>query len=314
MSKSKEGKISIANILALAGLAALGVLTFFGSLMQSSDGKPGGAIIWAVVVVAVLGFLLFMSIKAKSADNNPDKWRFVEWGSIALYIICALLFSSSFQKFFYIMSEKSSMQSQARSEIKAIKTMHQEYEYQQKKAIVDATEQINNYLASGQNYHDELADYVQSIGSDINGWAAKAEAVTSLGKDQKLSDIESRVEDWGFMDLAALAVELEEYDSKAWSDLEDKIRDYGSDNKLIPVIDGGGVTPYRLNGYAKFDLGKSPEAVFSKMMRENSGNTAVGWIVYVILNLLILLNYLVASRSNYVGPTVRKGSGGGLDL
>ena len=62
MSQEKKGKITIANILALIGLAGIGVVTFFGIQLHSSDGTPGGAIIGAIALVVGLGFLLMMSI------------------------------------------------------------------------------------------------------------------------------------------------------------------------------------------------------------------------------------------------------------
>lgn len=121
MTKKDNGNISIANIIALIGLAGIGVITFLGILLHSSDGTPGGAIIGAITLLAGLCFLLVMSIKAKSAKDNPDKWRYVEWGCLILYIIVAGYFASPFQRFFYIITEKPAMQAMARQEVSAIK-------------------------------------------------------------------------------------------------------------------------------------------------------------------------------------------------
>lgn len=317
MSKKNSGSISIANIIALVGLAGLGVITFFGILLHSSDGKPGGAIIGAVAFIAILGFLLFMSIKAKGAENNPDKWRYVEWACLLLYVVVAIVFASPFQRFFYIVSEKDAMQTQARQEVKAIKDLYQNYEHQQKKFLDDAVEQIQNYIASGQkrSISDDLSKYVEGIGSNVEGWATKASAIVKLPKDQQLLDIEGQIDGWNLMQLSSLAANLEEKDQNAWTNLQAKITKYGEANKLIPVIGGGGTQPYRLDGYAKFDLGKAPEAKFAQMLRGAEGSTVMGWIVYVILHLLVLFNYVVAPRCSFVGPG-RNGKGGstGLDL
>ena len=317
MSKKKNGSISIANIIALVGLAGLGVITFFGILLQSSDGKPGNAIIGAVAFIAILGFLLFMSIKAKGAEDNPDKWRYVEWACLLLYVVVAVVFASPFQRFFYIVSEKDTMQAQARQEVKAIKDLYINYEHQQKKFLDDAVEQIQNYIASGQqkSISDDLSKYVEGIGSNVDGWATKASAIVKLPADLQLSDIEGQIENWSLMQLSSLAANLEEKDQSAWTNLEAKITKFGEANKLIPVIGGGGTQPYRFDGYAKFDLGNAPEANFAQMLRGAEGNTVLGWIVYVILHLMILFNYVVAPRCGIVGPG-RGGSGGttGLDL
>ena len=61
MSQKESGNVSIANILALVGLAGIGVITFMGTLLHSADGKPTGAILGALALVAALGFFLFMS-------------------------------------------------------------------------------------------------------------------------------------------------------------------------------------------------------------------------------------------------------------
>jgi len=316
MSEKKSGNISIANIIALVGLAGIGVVTFFGMLLHSSDGKPAGAILGAVALVAGLGFLLFMSIKAKGAEDNPDKWRYVEWACLAAYVIVALLFASPFQRFFYILGEKDSMQAQARQEIKAIKSLYQEYDHQQKKFLNDAVEQIKNYNESGQqkNINDDLAEYVKGIGSNVDGWAAKASAIVKLTPDKQLSDIEDKIEGWNMMQLASIAADLEDKDAQAWTDVEKKILHFEEQNKLIPVIGGGGGHPYTLDGYAKFELGDKPEPKFSQMLRSSDGSTILGWIIFIVLNLLVLLNYAVAPRTGFVGPTNRKTPSGGLDL
>lgn len=315
MSEKKSGNISIANVIALIGLAGIGVVTFFGMLLHSSDGKPAGAILGALALVAGLGFLLFMSIRAKGAEDNPDKWRYVEWGCLAAYVIVAILFATPFQRFFYIFSEKDSMQSQARQEIRAIKQLYQEYDHQQKKFLNDATEQIQNYIASGQqkNIKDDLATYVEGIGSNVNGWSDKASAIVKLSGDKQLVDIEDKIEGWNIMQLSSIASELENKDAGAWEMLESKIKKFEEQNKLIPVIGGGGGHPYRLDGYAKFDLGNKPEPKFAQMLRSSDGDTALGWIIYVVLNLLVLLNYAVAPRTGFVGPSTG-GKTSGLDL
>ncbi len=316
MSQTNSGNVSIANIIALIGLAGIGVVTFFGMLLHSTDGKPAGAILGTIALVIGLAFLLFMSIKAKGAEDNPDKWRYVEWSCLAAYIIVALLFASPFQRFFYILGEKDTMQEQARQEIKAIKNLYQEYDYQQKKFLNDAVEQIQNYNASGQQKYrkDDLAEYVDGIGSNVDGWAAKASAIVKLTPDKQLSDIEDKIEGWNIMQLSSIASDLEAKDSDAWTKVENKIKKYEEQNKLIPVIGGGGGHPYVLQGYAKFDLGSQPEAKFAKMLCKSDGNTILGWILYVVLNLLVLLNYAVAQRSGFVGPGRGKGPSGGLDL
>lgn len=316
MAKRNSGNISIANIISLIGFSGIGVITFFGMLFHSSDGTPGVAIVGSVALLAGLIFLLVMSIKAKSAEDNPDKWRYVEWGCLALYVIVAGYFATPFQRFFYIVTEKSDLQAMAQQEIDSIKKMRKSYDYQQVKFLSEAAEQITNYNDSKQIksiYNNELAEYVKGIGMDVDSWKEKATKLVKLQTDKELSDIAGEIDAWNMMNLASLAAKLEKKDKEAWTSLEKKIREYGENHKLIPVISGGGTQPYHFDGYASFDLGTSPEPRFAQTLRSADGNTVIGWVIYVVLNLLVLLSYVATSRTRFVGPIMgRKTSG--MDL
>ncbi len=316
MSQKKDSRITPANILAMLGLAAIGVITFFGALVHSTDGKPTFAVIWAIVVVAVLGFFLFLGIKAKSAEDNPDKWRYVEWASIVLYIVFAILFSGAFQRFFYMIDLKDDLQKQARAELTEIKNMRSGYDQQRKTFITQAAEQLENYNiryagGNGSGYNEDIA----VLSSDVDAWREKALAVTALRTDERIGDIESRVNGWNLMGIASIASDLERLDTDAWLSVESQISQYGSKNGLIPVISGGiDGTPFAITGLATFDLGTAPRAAFTEKVRNASGSTPLGWIVYVLLNALVLLNILVTSRCSYVGPGSGSSNPGGQEL
>jgi len=322
MANTGNGKISLANILALFGLACIGIGTFFGIVIKSSNGAFGEAIILTIALIAALGFFLFLGIKAKRAKDNPDKWRYVEWISIAIYIVIALVFSAPFLRSFYVISQSDEMLKKAREEVAAIKEMRSKYEDQQRKYLDDAVEQIKNYKDSRQSslkYNDDLAEYVKGIGNNVDsagGWKTKASICVKLQPDKELSAIDTDIENWSswnVLSLSSIASRLEAKDKESWTSIEKKIREYGEKNKLIPVIGGGVTEAYYLKGLAKFELGTPPEPQFAKSLRDADGSTFWGWIVYIALNLLVLLNYVVTIRSNFVGP--RRGVlTGGADL
>lgn len=313
MSNNNKGRISIANIIAMVGLAGIGVVTFFGMFLHSKDGSPSIAIIGAIGLILGLALLLILSIKAKGAEDNPDKWRFVEWGAVAVYVVVVVLFAAPFQRFFYVVAEKESVQNLARQEIKAIKNMYSSYEYQCNNFLEEASDQVVNYRDSRQFYgvDPELAIYVDSIvGFNVESWETKARAIVKLPRDEKLAQIESDIESWNLMVIPIRAAQLEARETAAWTDVEKKIRQFGENNKLIPVIGGGGLSHYSFDGYAHFDLGEKPEPKFARQIRSVNGNTVIGWIVYIFLNLCVLLNYVVASRSRFVGPRSNSKTGG----
>ena len=318
MSQKNSGGISLANILAMIGLAGIGVITFFGILLHSPDGKPAGAILGAIGLVAALGLLLYFCIRAKSADESLGLWRYVEYGCLIVYVFVAIIFAGPFQRFFYISFEKEKLQDQARTEIKAIKNLYLEYDHQRTSALNTAVEQMKSYKTSAQSdsVDTPLASYMDVVGNNIDSWRQKADVVTKLPEDTEIADIEDRIEGWNIMQIPATAKELEEKSPAAWNTVQNKIETAQRKNNMIPVIEGGGYQPYRLSpNYAQYSLTPLPEPKFAAMVRESNGNTVIGWIIYVLLNFLVLLNYFVAPRTDYVGPRRRKSSlGGGSNL
>lgn len=318
MSTKKQGDISVANIIALVGLAAIGVISFFGALLHSPDGRPAGPIIGSLFLVAVLGGLLILMIKAKTVKQNPDKWVIVEWAALVIYVLVAVMFAGPFQNFFYVMSEKDNLQSQALSEVKEIKDMYEIYNFQQKNAIDKSAQDFMNYKASGQavGVSPDLDKYVSEIvGNNVDAWKEKAIEIMTLKPDNQLKQIENELNDWNILQLSSMAVQLEDKESKAWNSVTAKIKVAQEKNKLIPLVAGGGGHPYYLNGYYQFELPAQPQAKFAETLRKTDGSTVVGWVIYVILNCLVLLNLLVVRRSGYVAPKKGgAGNGGGLDL
>ncbi|MCH5328139.1 MAG: hypothetical protein J1E02_03885 [Coprobacter sp.] len=310
--KKNSSKLSIANLLAMAGLAGIGVITFFGIFFHAADGKPGGAAIGALALTAALALLLFLSIKAKSAEDEVDKWRYAEWAAVAIYIIVAAASATPFQRFFYVLTQKQELQAQANKESDNLRNFYTRYTQQAQAALNLAQEQIDNYKLSGQLTQDDLKAYVNEI-NDTHIWREAADKIVNLNeKDQAdLKEINTRIANWNPMFIVGIANDLEINNKEAWNKLERKTLDYQDKHKLIPIIVGGGIEPYRLDGYVRFDNLKEylPAARLAQTLREANGNTVPGWIVYVLLNLLVLFSYAVTSRS-YNVPITQKKTGG----
>lgn len=316
MSTKKSGNVSIANVLSVLGLAGIGLATFIGVFIHSEDGTPGNAILVAIAFLIGLVLLLFLSIKAKQAVDNPDKWRYVEWGCLFLYIVLAGVMCQPFQRFFYVLAEKESMQEMARNEISTLEKMYKDYNTQQSDYLTIAVQQIKNYKASKQSQvykSDRLNAYVKSIGDNVDAWAEKASQITEIKPDKELKLLSADVKKWNILELSVLATKLAKKDEQVKKDIEKKIEHYGEKNNLIPVIKGGNNLPYRLTGKASFELGDTPMPEFADALHSANGHTIVGWVVYVILHLLVLLSYVVAIRSHFVGPS-RGGVKGGISL
>lgn len=314
-TKNTSSRVSLATYLSLLGLAAIGTITFFGEMMHSSDGKPTMAFVWALVVVAVLGGLLFIAIKAKTAEDNPDKWRYVEWLCIVAYIVLAVFLAQPFMTFFKILSEKEQLQKEARYELDALQDIYSNYDAQRKAAIELATEQLTNIQTSTQHQTGNVDSDLRALAGEPQKWMKKAMDVTALDEDQRIAGMERRVNTWSLLDVPAMAIEMRELNKEIPAKIQEFIDFNAKKYNLVPVIDGGAFgNGFWINGVAVYNLPKAAESDFSKDILRSEGSTPLGWTIYIVLNILVLLSLWVAERSNYVGPTAGNKNVGGASL
>lgn len=310
MAKGND-KISKANYLAVFGLAAIGVVIFFGSMFDSADGRPTQSIITAVAAVVLLGGALFLGIKAKSADNNPDKWRYIEWLAVAAYVVIAVLFAPPFIRFFYVAGEKEALQQEAKNELNYVYNLHRAYDEQRSEAITRANQMLIECKDSKRQIQD---DYIKTVAEDPE-WAETALEVTAIPVEPKVKDLEIRVEQWDLFDIAKMANDMDSLGEMSLVRMKDNITRYGEENMLIPVIKGtAGGGEFKKIGLVEFTLPEAPKSAFTEAVRTANGVSVLGIIVYVLLNCLVLLNLLVTSRSNYVAPGASSGDIGGTAL
>lgn len=295
----KDDRVSPANYLSLLGLAAIGVVIFFGSMIKSIDGSLTISIITAVAAVALLGGSLWWSIRAKSATDNPDKWRYVEWLAIAAYVVVAVFFAQPFIRFFYVLGEKGELQQQAKNEVEYVHRLHSTYDEQRKEGIARAKQMLIDFNQSGKVSYDS---YITKVAPDPE-WAETATEVTAIPIDSKVNELSARIDAWDLFDLPSMANDMDGLGESSLARMKEKIRQYGDENKLIPVIHGSaGGGQFRKTGLVEFDLPAAPESTFTASLRSADGFSVIGLVVYVLLNLLVLLNLWVTRRSNYVGP------------
>ena len=320
MSKKDNSKVTIANYLALIGLAGVGVVTFFGSWFHSSNGSQSGAIIGAVALVAGLSILLFLSIKAKSAEDDVDKWRYVEWACLAAFVAVAIIFSKPFLRFFYVVSEKQELQELAKSEVESINNLYTAFNKQCVKKVGIAHDGMDNYDKSRQS-DVSLNLYIEEHVKDKDKWQETALEVINSDTMflNEMKTIKNRVDEWRLQDLPSLATDLENKCNSVTDEIKERIEDWKNNSHIIPKIVGNGKEedPYRMDGYCSFedyDLPAAPEALFAKKLNEANGSSVLGWVVYVAVLLLVLLNYFLTERSMIVKPKRGGETLGGTDL
>ncbi len=300
---SDKNRISPANIIAIVALAGIGVMSFFGNLFIT--GNPGRAIIGAAVLAIGLALLLFTCIHAKTAEDNFDKWRVVEYICLAVYLCVAIVFREPFQQFFHVVTHKTALQEQAQMEIKSIQTMCDNYKKESEKQLTYAKQQLESYSKSGQydpnNNNNSLDKYINDHNiSNFDQWEINAKVIIAYKHDD-VDRLKQKISAWNIMELSSLAVELESMANKTWEKLRTQIAYYKDKKDLIPIIKGGGSSEYIYDGLVDVDdykLGGEPQgSEFIKMFHDSEKGFNIGWIVYILLNLLALANYILVRRS-----------------
>ena len=311
MSQNTNDRIAPANVIALVGIAGIGVISGIGALLNSADGSITWPIIWAVIIMTVLGSMLCIAIKAKGENSHRELWTPVMWASIIIYVIAAALMCSPFLKFFFVVNEKENLQAQAKAEIINVENFFKNYEQQRKDFLSRAETQLTAFRMNGKNGSTDLKEYYNNrVGNNIKSWmedvAIPATNVSNLKKAEEWSVIKKEVSNWNYFKLPQLAARMKYLQEQTWTELNNRIETFGNEQALIPVIKGGQGTPYYLDGCAKFELGEAPISTFSEQLSQDDNVfTVMGIIAYVLLNILVLFNILVAPSSGIVGPSNR---------
>lgn len=300
MSKKKDSRVTIANWLAIIGLAAIAVVVFFGFLLKSEDGTIGVPAILTALIVAGLTFFLVMSIKAKSADNNPEKWKFIEWGALAGYLAVAALSAPAFLHFMGVFSNKEKLQAMANEEVSALLAVYDDYDKQRTTQISNAA---NTYLEYNNKYkpaNGPISEIENLQITNLKQWQSDSETITSMKKEaEKLKEMKNSIDSWKLLELSKIAKDLADEDTIIKSKIEEKIKQFGTEHQLIPVINKN---PYSYGGLYQFKIKDGPSPRFADALRNNSGTSVLGWVLLVVAHLLVLLCYVVTRRANYVRP------------
>ena len=298
MAKNKN-RVSPANILAIIGLAGIGLLTFFGTLFQSEDGSQRGAIITAAALTLGLSLLIIFMVRAKTTEDDFNMWRIAEWVCLAAYLVVAALFYKPVLQFFHVVQHKEELQTMALKEIEQIDSTYAYYNIWAMGKVNETKGNIDSYLKSGQNAFEVegdggLYDYLKDF-DNAEQW--KEEVVSEVKfEDARIdSTLKNKVYNWNLMELSSIAYDMKDLASENWTELSNHLKDMEKQD-LIPVIKYDEI--YKKDGLYKFNLGEKPQSsAFVAKFREPVSGNNVGWIVYIVLHVLVLLNYFLVRRS-----------------
>ena len=307
---NSEGRITLANYIAMAGLALLLTFSCLG-LLYKTGGEWAISILVSVGITALAGVLLWLMIKAKTAENDLRKWRIVEYSALGLYILCAGLafYYGGMMHFFSVNSDKEEIKKKANADLAKIDRMFSDFQSYEDDAVAQARASFKTFTSPGIEWSDALKSFMDEKRIDSNPESAR---MWIDGRDEDLkeefnnyydqykserSEVKGMVDGWSMLQIAINSDEIDRLAgvyAKVLSDLSRK------EDVNIPVFhaDGG---EYTFDGYAGRDFsveGGVKSLEFRKALMETQPLSFMAVLVAVLVHALILFNYLMAIRTD----------------
>lgn len=324
-NKKSSEKITIANVIAVVGIVLLLVFSFIGHSYMSG-GELGWDIVISVAITAFTAFLLWFLIKAKGAENQLDKWRKIEYATLAVYILFAIPASlfGGIMHFFVVNDNKESIKLYAKEDLAKIDKMFNEYKEFESEAISRTGTGLRNATGQGQICDAALNKFMEenriehTRESANNYELIQRNTLVGNGFDtfyetfrQKRNEIESAVNSWSIIQIPMKAKLISDLAESAQKELN-KL----SNNAKLPVIkDISGI--YTITRYqtSNFEVeGTIDSFQFKKALQNASGFSITAILVVLLIHILILFNYIVAYRTSTLGISKHGEEDGGRIL
>lgn len=325
--KQKSGRITIANIIAVVGVVLLLVFSFIGHSYMSG-GEMGWDIVISVAITAFTAFLLWFLIKAKGAENQLDKWRKIEYATLAAYILFAIPASlfGGIMHFFVVNDNKENIKMYAKTDMTKIDNMFNEYKEFESEAISRTGTGLRNATGTNQRCDVALNKFMEEnrIGhtreSAENYESIQRNALVGAGFEvfyttfrQQENEIENAVNSWSIIQIPMKAKLISDLAESAQKELN-KL----SSNAKLPVITYDSYSRcYTLgeNQTRNFEVEGSVDSFqFKKALQNASGFSVTAVLVVLLIHILILFNYIVAYRTSTLGISKHGEEDGGIIL
>lgn len=323
--KQSSGRITIANIIAIVGIVLLLVFSFIGHSYMSG-GELGWDVVRSVAITAFTALLLWFLIKAKGAENQLDKWRKIEYATLAVYILFAIPASlfGGIMHFFVVNDNKESIKSCAKADLTKIDNLFNEYKDFESEAISRTGTGLKNTI--GQICDASLNKFMEdnriehTKESIKNFEIIQRNALVGAGFNafydtfrQQKNEIENAVNSWSSMQIPMKTRLISDLAESAQEELN-KL----SSNAKLPVITyDSSLHCYTLgeNQTRHFEVEGSVDSFrFKKALKDSSGFSVTAVLVVLLIHFLILFNYIVAYRTSTLGISKLGEEDGGIIL
>lgn len=324
MSQNKNNSsITIANIIAIIGLVALLVFNYLG-YSYKSGGETGWDIVFSFLITAICAFLLWFMIKAKSAANNLEKWKIIEYVTLAIYIVIAIPLSSfGIMHFFAVNDKKEEIKVLMQNDMQKIDKMFTDYKSFMSVAISATGTGLKEATAAGQVCDEKLNTFMEE--NRVSHTTESAANFEQLQKTKLVgagfetfyqqyidakTGIEGTVNGWNIILVPRQAKLMEEMAVSAEEELK-KL----SEEARLPIIkkDNGRHT---ITEFQKqlFHIEGGIESFGFKKALKKSGFSITAIVVILLIHILILFNYIVAHRALTLGISKKTEEDGGKAL
>ena len=222
-NNESNGKITIANIIAVFGIVLLMALFFLGFLYTGDT--LGISILKGVGLGCAFALLLWYMIKAKSKTNLEDKgkWLISEYTALALYIGLAVVSCNWMTQFVNVYAAKNDIKASVNKDIETINTVIGEFKNNERTKISELSTNLTTSLTEARMDRSveallcELLDVrnlddVSASSIDNNIYQPYADSIADVseanGWDAKISSCEKEVTAWNILRLPQLIEKL----------------------------------------------------------------------------------------------------------
>lgn len=311
MSKKKNSKVTIANIVTILGLVALTFFVFCGQALQNFENNMGTNVIAALAFVLLALFVLWLAVHAKSVENNFRPWRIVETFALLLFFAVSFFTGTKMMKFFVINENMVTLKETASNDISQLSSLIKNFKKNEKERLEINLQGYETAAAGYQQMTREVEDYVKKINYECGGEdyfskkmmrkieniADVPDGAKSYNKtwDKEISELEEVIANWNLLKLPDAVKRLEVLSEEVNQKLTSYSENY--DFKIIEtnLSDELTITDSPKNEYEY-------EVEFPAQVRSTSGFSITGLLVIILIDILVLASYIFAYRSRKVAP------------
>lgn len=328
----KSDKITVANIVSIVGITILLLTSFIGHSYKSG-GEMGWDIIISVSLTSFTVLLLWFMIKAKGAENRLDRWRKIEYATLAVYIVFAIPASlyGGIMHFFVVNDNKKEIREAAIADIELIEGLINEYRQFETDAITITETGLKGVAGFNQSPTTNLAEFMSrnSINRSVLG---TIEYFIGLQKEKLIGDglssyeeqcedrcdeIKDIVEGWNLFKISSVSEKIETLAKDVETDLSRRSREAELPKIEVNIKGKYDITEENQEKVFKIfpDLPQGAYAFqFKKQLTEAYGMDFMDILTVILIHVLILFNYIFAYRTSTLEIRKNTNDGGGRTL